>query len=62
MLATIKLDNYSLLQADKINDVISYRLLSSKLVSVHLPESQMAPKNPFSFRGIFSKGSGTFSY
>jgi hypothetical protein len=43
MLSTVQLDDESCLKADKVNDVWSYWLLSTKFMSVELAQAEMTP-------------------
>jgi hypothetical protein len=54
MLSTINLDDESLLQTDKINNVWTQRLLPTKLVTTELPQAKMAPQKTFSVSGIIA--------
>ena len=58
MLSAVDLDNNSLLQTDKVDDVDSDWLLPAKLETVELPHSDATPEQLFSFGGVVAKRPG----
>jgi hypothetical protein len=62
MLSAVELDDQSFFKAYEINNVFTQRLLPSKFVAVDLPESKLAPKEPFSFGGTIAESARTQPY
>jgi hypothetical protein len=54
VLSTIDLDHDPLLQTCKVDDVVSQRLLPTKLVTTELPQAKMAPQKTLSVSGMIA--------
>jgi len=54
MLATVQFDYQLLFQTDEIYNIAPDRSLSAELVTIHLPQPQMAPKELFGVSKIIS--------
>jgi hypothetical protein len=54
MLTSIQLNDQLLLKTDKVNNLLTYGLLSAKLISGKLTETKMLPQRTFSISHILS--------